>query len=142
MRVHPPQLRRLLPGMLGLALSAGAAASLANPAQAVEPSGAKAAQVYCFMRSNGNNHEVSWAAAYGVVKQTTGVFKPPPERAAVMITEAVVDNPASYPDCARYLGDLYSRRVYGGAVGAPDSTGAPGAPTVATTPGTAMPYPR
>jgi hypothetical protein len=124
--------------MLGLALSAGAAASLANPAQAAEPSGAKAAQVYCFMRSNGNNHEVSWAAAYGVVKQTTGVFKPPPERAAVMITEAVVDNPASYPDCARYLGDLYSRRVYGGAPGAPDSTGAPGA----ATPGTAMPFPR
>jgi len=128
--------------MLGLALSAGAAASLANPAQAVDPPGAKAAQVYCFMRSNGNNHEVSWAAAYGVVKQTTGVFKPPPERAAVMITEAVVDNPASYPDCARYLGDLYSRRVYRSAVGAPDSTGAPTAPTGAATPGTAMPYPR
>ena len=66
MRVHLPHLRRLLPGMLGLALSAGAAGTLANPAQAVEPSGAKAAQVYCFMRSNGNNHEVSWAAAYGV----------------------------------------------------------------------------
>jgi hypothetical protein len=68
--------------MLGLTLSAGAAASLTNPAQAIDPPGAKAAQVYCFMRSNGNNHEVSWAAAYGVVKQTSGVFKPPPERAA------------------------------------------------------------
>jgi len=142
MRVHPPHLRRLLPGMLGLALSAGAAASLANPAQAVDPPGAKAAQVYCFMRNNGNNHEVSWAAAYGVIKQTTGVFKPPPERAAVMITEAVVYNPASFPDCARYLGDLHYRRVYGGAVGAPDSTGAPGTPAGAATPGAAMPYPR
>jgi hypothetical protein len=142
MRVLPPHLRRLLPGMLGLALAAGAAATLANPSQAVEPSGAKAAQVYCFMRSNGNNHEVSWAAAYGVIKQTTGVFKPPPERAAVMITEAVVDNPTTYPDCARYLGDLHYRRVYGGAVSAPDSTGAPGAPAGAAAPGAAMPYPR
>ncbi len=142
MRVPPPHLRRLLPGMLGLALSAGAAASLANPAQAVDPPGAKAAQVYCFMRNNGNNHEVSWVAAYGVIKQTTGVFKPPPERAAVMITEAVVYSPASFPDCARYLGDLHYRRVYGGAVGAPDSTGAPGTPSGAATPGAAMPYPR
>ena len=142
MRVHLPHLRRLLPGMLGLALSAGAAASLANPAQAIDSPGAKAAQVYCFMRSNGNNHEVSWAAAYGVIKQTTGVFKPPPERAAVMITEAVVDNPSTYPDCARYLGDLHYRRVYGGAGAAPDSSGAPVAPAGAATPGTAMPYPR
>jgi len=138
MRVHPHHLRRLLPGMLGLALSAGAAATISKPARAVETSGAKAAQVYCFMRGNGNNHEVSWAAAYGVIKQTTGVFKPPPERAAVLITEAVVYNPASFPDCARYLGDLYSRRVYRGAPGAPDSTGTPGG----ATPGAAMPYPR
>jgi hypothetical protein len=142
MRVHPPHLRRLLPGMLGLALSAEAAANLTNPAQAIEPSGAKAAQVYCFMRGNGNNHEVSWAAAYGVIKQTSGVFKPPPERAAVVITEAVVYNPSSFPDCARYLGDLYYRRVNSRAVGAPDSTGSPGAPAGTVTPGAAMPYPR
>ncbi len=142
MRVHPPQLRRLLPGVLGLALLAGATGTLTNPARAVEPPGAKAAQVYCFMRGNGNNHEVSWAAAYGVIKQTSGVFKPPPERAAVLITEAVVYSPSSFPDCSRYLGDLYYRRVYGGAVGAPDSTGAPGAPAGAATPGAAMPYPR
>ena len=45
MRVHPTHHRRLLPGMLGLALSAGAAASLANPAQAIDSPGAKAAQV-------------------------------------------------------------------------------------------------
>jgi hypothetical protein len=128
--------------MLGLALSAGAGATLANPAQAIEPTGAKAAQVYCFMRGNGNNHEVSWVAAYGVIKQTTGVFKPPPERAAVLITEAVVYNPTAFPDCARYLGDLYSRRVYGGAVAAPDSAGAAGAPAGAATPGAAMPFPR
>ncbi len=142
MRVHTPHLRRLLPGMLGLALSAGATAAQSNPVRAAEPSGAKAAQVYCFMRSNGNNHEVSWAAAYGVIKQTTGVFKPPPERAAVMITEAVVDNPASYPDCARYLGDLHYRRVYGGAVSAPDAAGSPAAPAGTVSPAGAMPYPR
>jgi hypothetical protein len=27
-----------------------------------------------------------------------------------MITEAVVQNPGTYPDCGRYLGDLYTRR--------------------------------
>lgn len=142
MRVHTPHLRRLLPSMLGLALSAGAAASLANPARAIDSPGAKAAQVYCFMRGNGNNHEVSWAAAYGVIKQTSGVFKPPPERAAVLITEAVVYNPTAFPDCARYLGDLYYRRVNKGAVAAPDGTGAAGASAGAATPGAAMPYPR
>jgi hypothetical protein len=125
-----------------LALASGATATLSHPARAVEPSGAKAAQVYCFMRNNGNNHEVSWAAAYGVIKQTTGVFKPPPERAAVMITEAVVDNPASYPDCARYLGDLHYRRVYGNAGSAPDAAGSPAAPAGATSPAGSMPYPR
>jgi hypothetical protein len=94
------------------------------------------------MRSNGNNHEVSWAAAYGVIKQTTGVFKPPPERAAVLITEAVVYNPSSFPDCASYLGDLYYRRVNSRAAGVPDGTGSLGAPAGTATPGAAMPYPR
>ena len=70
--------------------------------------------------------------------QTSQLKRQPPERAAVLITEAVVYNPASFPDCARYLGDLYSRRVYRGAPGAPDSTGTPGG----ATPGAAMPYPR
>jgi hypothetical protein len=26
-----------------------------------------------------------------------------------MITEAVVQSPGTYPDCARYLGDLYAK---------------------------------
>jgi hypothetical protein len=73
--------------------------------------GNKGAQVYCFMRNNGNIHEVSWAAAYALVKrQSASLFKTSPEHAAVMITEAVVQNPGSYPDCGRYLGDLYTRR--------------------------------
>ena len=60
----------------------------------------------------------------------------------MLITEAVVYNSASFPDCARYLGDLYSRRVNRGALGTPDGTGSPGAPAGAATPGAAMPYPR
>ena len=69
----------------------------------------KGAQVYCFMRSNGNDHNVSWEASYALIKrQKSGVFKTSPEHAAVMITEAVVDDPGTYPDCGRYLGDLFA----------------------------------
>ncbi len=68
----------------------------------------KGAQIYCFMRSNGNDHSVSWEASYALVKrQGNSVFKTSPEHAAVMITEAVVNDPGSYPDCGRYLGDLF-----------------------------------
>jgi hypothetical protein len=64
------------------------------------------------MRNNGNIHEVSWAAAYALIKrQSASMFKTSPEHAAVMITEAVVQNSGSYPDCGRYLGDLYTRRM-------------------------------
>jgi hypothetical protein len=81
---------------------------------ATEPSGpaAKGAQVYCFMRNSGNNHEVSWLAAYALIKrQSASLFKTSPEHAAVMITEAVVQNPGTYPDCGKYLGDLYANAV-------------------------------
>ena len=68
----------------------------------------KGAQMYCFMRSAGNNHEVSWSAAYALIKrQSDSLFKTSPQNAAVMITEAVVRNPSAYPDCGRYLGALY-----------------------------------
>lgn len=83
-----------------------------RPAQAGSDNspGGKGAQVYCFMRNNGNNHQVSWEAAYGVVRgQSTGLFKTSRDRAAVMITEAVVQNPATYPDCGRFLGDLFAK---------------------------------
>jgi len=89
---------------------------LAGHSQTAQPSeaaiaGNKGAQVYCFMRSNGNIHEVSWAAAYALIKrQSSSLFKTSPEHAAVMITEAVVQNPTTYPECGRYLGDLYTRR--------------------------------
>jgi hypothetical protein len=62
------------------------------------------------MRNNGNDHQVSWTAAYALIKrQSAGMFKTSPEHAAVLITEAVVNNPGTYPDCGRYLGELYRR---------------------------------
>lgn len=83
-----------------------------NPTRAgstADGTGSKGAQVYCFMRSNGNNHSVSWNAAYALIKrQSGGMFRTSPEHAAVMITEAVVQNPGSYPDCGRFLGDLFT----------------------------------
>ncbi|MEN9860599.1 MAG: hypothetical protein RLZZ515_1081 [Cyanobacteriota bacterium] len=101
-------LARVLPvvaltaAMVG-ALQAGQAAT--NPSDAA----GKGAQVYCFMRNSGNNHEVSWLAAYALIKrQSASLFKTSPEHAAVMITEAVVQNPGTYPDCGKYLGDLYA----------------------------------
>jgi hypothetical protein len=81
----------------------------ALPIRAQEQDAAsKGAQIYCFMRNSGNSHQVSWDAAYAVIKrQTDRLFKTSPQHAAVMITEAVVKNPAEFPDCGRYLGDLF-----------------------------------
>lgn len=75
--------------------------------------GVKGAQVYCFLRTSGNSHEVSWAAAYAVIKRqpNDSPFKPSPEHASVMITEAVVANPTAFPDCGRFLGSMYERPV-------------------------------
>jgi hypothetical protein len=66
--------------------------------------GAKGAQMYCFMRANGNTNQVSWDAAYALIKrQSDKWFKTSPEHASVMIAEAVVQNPGKFPDCGRYL---------------------------------------
>ncbi|MFM7266558.1 MAG: DUF6554 family protein [Cyanobium sp.] len=92
--------------------SLGLLAPLGGAAQAApgDSPGAKGAQVYCFMRNNGNDHTVSWNAAYALIKrQSASMFRTSPEHAAVMITEAVVNNPGTFPDCGRYLGDLYRR---------------------------------
>ena len=71
--------------------------------------GQKGAQVYCFMRSNGNDHEVSWKAAYALIKrQANSLFKTSPKHGAVMITEAVVKGPNKFPNCGRFLGDLFA----------------------------------
>tara|TARA_Y100001968_G_scaffold301697_1_gene314257 strand:+ start:505 stop:906 length:402 start_codon:yes stop_codon:yes gene_type:complete len=70
--------------------------------------GEKGAQIYCFMRDSGNDHEVSWDAAYSVIKrQTHSLFKTSPKHAAVMIIEAVVQDPSKYSDCGSYLGELF-----------------------------------
>ena len=111
-----PPTARLRQSMLRIALVATACLPMASlPSQAQTPestpsAGGKGAQIYCFMRNNGNSHQVSWDAAYAVIKrQSDKLFKTSPEHAAVMITEAVVQNPSVYPDCGRYLGDLFSK---------------------------------
>ena len=104
--------RRLLRLAAALPLAALGWSALPSAALAGNETGAKGAQIYCFMRSSSNNHEVSWKAAYAVIKrQSASVFKTSPEHAAVMITEAVVADPGKYNDCGRYLGDLYVKAV-------------------------------
>ena len=93
--------------VLSAAALIGALSTMTSPLQAAEEKGAK---IYCFMRSSGNDHEVSWNAAYAVIKrQRSGVFKTSPEHASVMITEAVVQDPGNFPDCGQFLGDLFGR---------------------------------
>jgi hypothetical protein len=112
-----------------VAATAGLLGALVSPRSAlagndIDGPGGKGAQVYCFMRNNGNVHEVSWTAAYALVKrQSAGLFKTSPEHAAVMITEAVVQNPGTYPDCGRFLGDLYAPHTNptGGTATAPQA---------------------
>ena len=75
---------------------------------ATKITGAKGAQIYCFMRKNGNSHTVSWNAAYEVIKrQTNSLFKTSPKHGAVMIIEAVVESPGNFANCGQYLGNLF-----------------------------------
>jgi len=102
------RLRQRLALLLPLAGLAGLTFIAPPSASSSVDSAAKGAQIYCFMRSNGNGHKVSWEAAYALIKrQKSGMFKTSPEHAAVMITEAVVKEPGTYPDCGKYLGDLF-----------------------------------
>ena len=99
-------MRRLL--VLSTAGLIGGLLGCSMGAMAGETTQAKGARIYCFMRSSGNDHDVSWNAAYALIKrQGRSMFKTSPEHASVMITEAVVNEPGSYPDCGRYLGDLF-----------------------------------
>jgi len=67
------------------------------------------ADIYCFMRNGGNNHEPSWEAAYQFIKnKKQGLFKTSPRQAATLIVEEVVQDPKKYEDCINYLGDLYT----------------------------------
>ena len=100
----------------------------AAPAEAASADSKKGAQVYCYMRSNGNDHSVSFEASYALIKrQSRGLFKTSPQHAAVMITETVVEEPGSYPDCGRYLGDLFggttSNRSSSTTAGAENASG-------------------
>ena len=84
----------------------------AAPVEAASNDSKKGAEIYCFMRSKGNDHSVSFEASYALIKrQSRGVFKTSPEHAAVMITETVVEEPGSYPDCGQYLGDLFGGKT-------------------------------
>ena len=86
----------------------GSFAGVIAGAAAADSTEVKGAKIYCFMRSSGNDHTVSWNASYAVIKrQGNGMFKTSPEHASVMITEAVVKDPGQFPDCGRYLGDLF-----------------------------------
>jgi hypothetical protein len=104
-------LRRLL--VLALLAGGGLHSNLAARAgDATATPGGKGAQMYCFMRSAGNSHDVSWSAAYALIKrQSASMFKTSPEHAAVMITEAVVQNPGNFPDCGKYLGSLFEKNA-------------------------------
>ena len=94
--------------VLSAAALIGALSPMTSPLQAAEAGNEKGAKIYCFMRSSGNDHKVSWNAAYAVIKrQRSGLFKTSPEHASVMITEAVVYDPGSFPDCGQFLGDLF-----------------------------------
>ena len=96
--------------VLSAAALIGALGSIQPAVMAGENTEEKGAKIYCFMRSSGNDHTVSWNAAYAVIKrQGSGVFKTSPEHASVMITEAVVKDPGNFPDCGQFLGDLFGR---------------------------------
>ena len=94
--------------VLSTAALIGTLSTITSPLQAAGAGEVKGAKIYCFMRSSGNDHKVSWNAAYAVIKrQRSGLFKTSPEHASVMITEAVVNDPGSFPDCGQFLGDLF-----------------------------------
>ena len=94
--------------VLSTAALIGAFSSVTPALQAAEPTEDKGAKIYCYMRSSGNDHKVSWNAAYAVIKrQRSGLFKTSPEHASVMITESVVNDPGNFPDCGQFLGDLF-----------------------------------
>ena len=102
------RLRQRLALLLSLAGLAGVGLAPAQAIAGTPPEALKGAKIYCFVRSSNNDHKVSWEAAYALIKrQKSGMFKTSPEHAAVMITEAVVEDPGSYPNCGQFLGDLF-----------------------------------
>ena len=107
MRRFGPQLVLCTIGLIGSIISSQAVL-LADEGL----TGKKGAKIYCFMRESGNNHNVSWNAAYSTIKRKgRGLLKTSPEHASVMITEAVVNDPVNFPDCGQYLGDLFIEKT-------------------------------
>ena len=49
--------------VLSAAALIGALSTMTSPLQAAEAGNKKGAKIYCFMRSSGNDHRVSWNAA-------------------------------------------------------------------------------
>jgi hypothetical protein len=56
-----------------------------------------------------------------IKRQSASLFKTSPEHASVMITEAVVQNPTSFPECGKYLGSLYEKQAAAEAAAAATS---------------------
>ena len=102
MRRSGPLLTLLTLALFGALIGNNQAARAGNDTEV------KGAKIYCFMRSSGNDHKVSWNAAYAVIKrQKPSLLKTSPQHASVMITEAVVHDPGKFPDCGQFLGDLF-----------------------------------
>ena len=73
--------------------------------------GSFGAEIFCTMRSGGNDHESSWDAAYTYIKkQKGGLFKVSPKQAAAQITESVIRGKESFSYCVEYLDKLHPNR--------------------------------
>ena len=69
------------------------------------------AEIFCTMRSGGNDHESSWEAAYTYIKkQKGGLFKVSPKKAAAQITESVIRDKEKFSYCVEYLDKLHPNR--------------------------------
>ena len=83
------------------------AASLSSGVRA-QSRGPNGADIYCYMRNGGISHEPSWQAAYeSIKKDSQGIFKISPKKAASIIVEEVVQEPSKYNNCSNFLGELY-----------------------------------
>ena len=73
--------------------------------------GSFGAEIFCTMRSGGNDHESSWDAAYTYIKkQKGGLFKVSPKQAAAQITESVIRDRETFSYCVEYLDQLHPNR--------------------------------
>ena len=72
--------------------------------------GSQGVDIYCVMRTGGNDHDSSWEAAYQAIKsERGGLFKISPKQAATIIVQQVVGSRETYENCVQYLGDLFPK---------------------------------